>query len=118
VGKGTVPVVVVEDVRGPLVVVGMTIGAVSGLLVPALAVVLERPGHVSGDEEVELAVVVEVEEAGARAPAAGPHTGARGDVAKRAVAVVAVQRVAAVIGHVEGGKAVVVVVPDRDPHAV
>src|SRR5207247_2877032 len=98
VGEGTVRVVVVQDVRGPLVVVGMAIGAVAGLLVPALPVVLERPVHISGDEEVELAVVVEVEEAGARAPAAGPHSGARGDVAKGAVAVVAVQGVAAVIG--------------------
>src|SRR5207247_9403191 len=98
VGEGTVRVVVVQDVRGPLVVVGMAIGAVAGLLVPALPVVLERPVHVSGDEEVELAVVVEVAEAGPRAPSPGPHPGPRGDVAQLALAVPSLQRVPPLLG--------------------
>ena len=96
----------------------MTVGAVTGLLLPAIPVGPEAPIHVASDEEVEPAVVVVVEEPGARAPSAGRHTGAFRDVGERAVAIVAIERVSAVVGDVEVCEAVVVVVADRDAHAV
>ena len=112
------PLLRIEDVGHALEVVGVAVGAVARLLLAAVAVVLEAPLHVARDEQIELAVVVVVEEPGARAPAAGRHAGPRGDVGERAVAVVAVERVAAVARDVEVGEAVVVVVADRHAHAV
>ena len=102
-----------------VVVVGMAIGAIAWLLLAAVAVGLKAPLHVARDEQIELAVVVVVEEPRARAPPASRDTPARlGHVGERAVAVVVIQRVAAVIRHVEIFEAVVVVVAHRDAHAV
>ena len=118
VGERAVAVVAIEDVGDPVEVVGMTVGAVAGLLLPAIAVVLERPVEIAGDEQIEPAVVVVIEEAGARAPSAGGDAGLPGDVGERAVPVVAIERVAAVARDVEIREAVVVVVSHRDAHAV
>src|SRR6185295_4995664 len=92
--------------------------AVTGLLLAAIPVRLERPLHVPGDEQVEPSVVVVVEEARARAPAGAADAGAGGDVTEGAVAVVAVEGVATVTGDVEVLEAVVVVVARGHAHAV
>ena len=69
-----------------------------------------------GDEDVEPAVVVVVEEGGARLERVARHRDARpgGDVGEAPVAVVVVEHVVAVVGHQDVHVAVVVVVPDRD----
>ncbi len=65
-----------------------------------------------------MAVVVEVEKAGGAAPAAGFHSGLGGYIGKRAIPVVVVEGVLSVVRDVEVGKAVVVVIANRDAHAV
>ena len=118
VAEGAVSVVVIEDVRDARIVVGMAIRTVAGLLLSAIPIGLEGPVHVARDEQVELSVVVGIEETGARTPAAAAHARARGHVGESAISVVAVQRVAAESGEVQILEAVVVVVADRDAHAV
>ena len=118
VGEGAVAVIVIQNVGDAVIVVGMTVGTVAGLLLPAVAVGLETPIQVARNEDVELAVVVVIEEPGTRAPAAGCNTGCLGDIGKRAVSVVMVERVAAVSGHVDIFKAIVVVITDSHTHRV
>ena len=96
----------------------MAVGPVSRLLFAAVAIALERPLDVTRHEQIEIAVVVGIEETGAGAPASGGDAGAGGDVAERPVAIVAIQRIAAEVGHVEIGEAVVVVVGCGGAHAV
>src|SRR4029453_18619222 len=74
--------------------------------------------EIAGHEQVEPAVVVVVEKAGAGAPSAGGDAGTGGDVGERPVAHVAVQGVAAVVGHVDVGEAVVIVIAGGRAHAV
>ncbi len=82
----------------------------------------ERPDHVVGDEEVEVAVGVGVEEGGAGAPPRVAGARFLGDVGKEHPAglgaVVAQQGVATDVGDVEVGIAVAVDVADGNPHAV
>src|SRR5205085_2816030 len=118
VGERPVPGVVEQQVGHALIVVRMAVGAVTGLLLAAAAVGGERPGHVARDEQVEQAVVVVVEEAGAGAPAAAANARPLRHVRKGAVAVVAIQRVAAIARQVQVGVTVVVVVGGGDAHAV
>ena len=62
--------------------------------------------------------MIRVDERGAGRPAGRAHAGSCRDVGKRAVAVVAVEDVPAKRGDVHVLVAVVVVVANRDPHAV
>src|SRR5207245_4640306 len=75
VGEGAVAVIVIQNVGDAVIVVGMTVGTVAGLLLPAVAVGFETPIQVARDEDVELAVVVVIEEPGTRAPAARSNRG-------------------------------------------
>src|SRR4029453_15378166 len=61
----------------------MTVGAIAGLLLAAIAVLLKAPVEIAGHEQVEPAVVVVVEEAGAGAPSAGGAAGTRGGPKRR-----------------------------------
>ncbi len=81
-------------------------------------VVVEVPDQITADEEVQIAVAIVVEEAGAGGPAAAGDAGLFSDVGEGAVAVVAEQRVAAEIGDVEVWIAVVVIVAGGHAHAV
>src|SRR5882762_3417993 len=118
VGEGAVAIVAVENVGNTVIVVGMTIGAVTRSALAAVAVGAKSPIDVTGHEQVELAVIVVVEESGARAPPAGGDSGRFRDVGERAISVVVVQRVAAVVGHVDIFEAVVVIVAHGDAHSV
>src|SRR5205085_10282674 len=114
------PVAVVGELRvwyAPIVV-RMAVGAMAWPLLAAAPVGGERPVDVARDEQVEGAVVVVVEEAGAGTPAAAADPGALRHVGEGAVAVVAIQRVAAVAGDVEVGVPVVVVIGRRHAHPV
>ena len=91
----------------------------AGELKPLDLVDLGRPGDVVADEEVEIAVVVDVEERRAGQPAVGPlGVGRVGDVVEVPLAVVAEEIAAADRRHVEIGVAVVVVVADGHALAV
>ncbi len=68
--------------------------------------------EVVGDEQVVIAVSVGIEKSRTDAVFRVSYTGRLGDVAERAVAVVAIEDVGAVVGHVHVGKAVGVDVAD------
>ena len=73
---------------------------------------------IAGDDEVQPAVAVDIDEAGARRPAVACHAGLFGDIGKRSVAVIPVQNIVAEVGDVEVRPAIVVVVAGRHPHSV
>ena len=90
----------------------------AGLVLAELGQVLQVDLHVAADEEVEVAVAIVVGEAAARPTSRRPRTpAARGDVGERAVAVVAIELVAAEGGDVEVLPAVAVDVGGADAHA-
>ena len=76
--------------------------------------------HVIADEQVELAVVVVINERGARAPAIGrtAYSRFRGHFVKLAVAVIMEKMIAAHRRDEHVGQSVIVVIPDRHAHAV
>lgn len=80
--------------------------------------VVEVPLHIAEDDEVEEAVVIEVDPGGGGGPAAAGGSGLGGDVGEGSVAVVVVEVVAAEAGDVEVFVAVVVVVTDGYSHVV
>ncbi len=88
------------------------------LRVAAEAVVRLRRVQVVGDEQIQIAVAVHVEERAAGAPARESHARLARDVGEHAVAVVAIQRVGAVARDVEIDAAVVVHVAGARAHAV
>ena len=100
------------SIRAGAAVVAGTDGVVAGLVAG------EGEVEIVGDEEIEIAVAIVVDERGARAPPGVADAGGLGDVGERAVAVVAVQRLRAERGHEEIEVAVVVVVADRRAHAI
>src|SRR5271170_4653863 len=80
--------------------------------------VLRVPEHVARDEQVEVAVVIVINEAGGTAPAARLHACFGSYVGESAVAIIVVERIFSVVGYVEVGEAVIVVIADRHTHAV
>ena len=68
------------------------------------------------DHQIDKAVAVVVAECGARGPAPVGNAGLCGHVGKRAIAIIAIENVAAQTGDVEIGPAVVVVIADRSAH--
>src|SRR5207302_489908 len=118
IGERAVAIVVIEDVRHAVVIVGMTVGAETGSLLSAIAIRLKGPVHISSNQQIEFAVIVVIEESSACAPSSRAHTRPLGDIGKRPIAIVVVERVAPIAGYVNVFEAVVVIVAYRDPHAV
>src|SRR5579863_9929612 len=87
-------------------------------LVAADFAVLGVPEHVAGDEEVEMAVVIVIEEARRTAPASGFDARFGGYVGEGAVAIIVVEDIFSVVRDVEVGEAIVIVISDSDAHAV
>ena len=116
-GEVAIAVVVEDEGRDGLEGVGVAVGAVAFAML-ATEDVVEVPLHVAEDDEVEEAIVIEVDPGGGGGPAAASGAGLRGDVGEGAVAVVVVEMVAAVAGDVEVFVAVVVVISDRYSHVV
>ena len=118
VGEGTVPIVVVEDVE---FFRGGHEGAEVRLSLKGVRRGVEDVGGPAagvGEEEIELAVVVVVEEDGGLEVADPGEPGGRGDVLERAVAAVVEQHVAAPrAGHEQRLPAGVVVVGEGGPDA-
>src|ERR1700749_1053099 len=73
---------------------------------------------VTKHNEIQQSIVVEVDPRRARRPSASGNTRLVGDVLKSAVAVVVVELVAAVRGHVQIFEPVVIIVTDGDSHSV
>src|SRR6266567_243676 len=96
----------------------MTVCAPARFVLTAETIAVKIPFEIARHKKVQLAVVVVIEETGAGAPAGGSDTSARGDIGKRSVAVVVVERVAAVAGDVYVLKAVVIEIADGDTHSV
>ena len=73
--------------------------------------------NVAGNEEIELSVSVVIAEGSAGGPGADLNARGFSYVSERAIVVVAIEAVLAVVGDVEVGPAVVVVVADRAAEA-
>ena len=78
----------------------------------------EIPLQITGNEEVQVAIVIIVEKAGTYVPAISLDAGLPRDVRKSAIAVVSVKNAISIIGHQQVSIAVVVVVPCGHAHAV
>src|SRR6266480_332623 len=89
----SVRIIVIEDVRDALKIVGVTIGPQAGFLSSTIAVVPEAPIHITCHEEVEVAVIVVIEKPGARTPSASDNSGAFRYVSERAVGVLIIEPV-------------------------
>ncbi len=110
--------VIVKHERGDgLKNVGMAVGA-KAFLVLAAPDVIEVPLHIAQDHQVEQAVVIKVYPRRAGGPAAASDSGCFGDVGERAVAIIAIELVAAERGHVDVLEAVIVVIADGNSHPV
>ena len=70
------------------------------------------------DKQVEPAVIVVVEPHRARAPTRRRNAGLLRHIRECAVAVIAVQNIASTLRHIKVRKAIAVVVPHRDAHAI
>ena len=105
----------VEEARYGTELVWATVGRKA---YAAKDVVRDVPVEVAGDEQVELAVIIVIEEACGSRPPAAPNARARRHVSERAVAVVVIQRVVAVAGDVNIRESVVVIIPGGYAHAV
>src|SRR6266550_667699 len=87
----------------------------------AFAIVVVEPIDFSGqlgNDDVEMAVVIEVEETGRDGPAAACDSCFGGNVGESSVAIIVIKDVLPVARNEEIGVAVIVVVADRDAHAV
>ena len=78
----------------------------------------EVPLHVTGDKQIQPAVIVVVEKTGRHRPSRVGNTGFGSNVAEGAIAAVAIQHVSPVTGDVEVSEAVVIVVRSGYAHAV
>ena len=122
IGERAVPVVAVERVRDRLVPLGIAVFAL--LARHANGIVIHIPFHVVGNEQIRQAVVVVIHPYCRDRPhlLALPHTAANagfgGNVGESSVAIIVIKDVLPVARNEEIGVAVIVVVADRDAHAV
>ena len=70
--------------------VGMAVAAMPRLVPAAVSVAAEIPFQVSGDDQVEMAVAIVIDEAGGHGPAAARNARGLRDIGERSVAVVPV----------------------------
>ncbi len=80
--------------------------------------VSSRGVDVVGDEQVEVAVAIDVDERAARAPERRTGAAGVGDLGKPTASGIAIQRIRPDVGDVEIGEAVIVEVPRAGAHAV
>src|SRR5439155_19264273 len=103
----------------PLVIVRMAVGAVARPALSAPGIILRTPFDVVADHEVQVAVLVIVEPAGAGGPSVFVgHTRLGRDVPESSVAVIVIENGAAVACDVKVRKAVVVKIAHRHALAV
>src|SRR5262249_17760766 len=110
-GEGAVAIVVVDERGDWLEEIRMAVGTVA-FFVLAAPDVIEVPFDVAEDDEIEVAIGVEIDPSGAGRPAGAGNASFLRDVGERAVAIVVIELVATVGGDVKILEAVVVVVAD------
>ena len=115
--EGAVTVVVIEHVRCREQALGSAMHPDAPVLAIGRRRVLVVEGNVVDNVEVQPAVAVIVREGGAGAPPGVSNPRGLRDVGERAIAVVAIQCVAAVIADVKVRPAIVVVVAGSNTHA-
>ncbi len=108
IGEGALAVVAIEHARQALVVQRVAIHPDAALRIAAEPIVGPGRVEVVGDEEIQVAVAIGVQERAAGAPAWQPDAGGARDVGEDAVAGVPVERVGAVVGDVQVHATVVV----------
>lgn len=98
----------------------MSPGAVSSKSLFAFAApqIEKIPLHVSEHDQVQQAVIVQINPGGARRPPAASHSRLCGNVGECAVTVVVVQFVASIAGHVQVFIAIIVVIANGDPKSI
>src|SRR2546425_3776872 len=97
-----------EDARNAVIHLAETIVAATHVLVVK---------HETRDKKIELAVVVVIEPDGARRPSRRCDAGFVRDVGKRAVAVIVIENVSSITGHVQINPAITIVITRRRAHA-
>jgi hypothetical protein len=114
IGKRAIPIVAKEAVRCPVEQRRKTVHPISLFPESTVRVIVQPIVEVVDDVEVQIAVSIEIEEAGAGAPFRGPtgNAGRGRHIRERAVSVVAVQDVGTESRHIEVEITVVVIVSD------
>src|ERR1700681_3396771 len=112
-----VAVIMIDERRDRLEIVGMAVGAVAFFVLSAPDVI-EVPLDIPENDEVEEAIVIQVHPGNAGGPAAACDAGLLGHVGKGAVPIVVIELVSAVGGHIQILEAVVVVVTHGDSHTI
>src|SRR5713226_10661073 len=101
-----------DKMRNRVELVGMAVGAISGLMQSTIDVGGKVPLHVAGHDQVEAAIAIVVHEAGAGAPSAPAHPSPGGDVSKSAVTVVVVKNIPTQVGNQQVDVPIIVVLTD------
>ena len=94
-----IAVVVIDERRDGFELIGMAVGAKASLAFSAPDIV-KVPLQVAQHHQIQKAVVVQIHPRGAGGPAAAGDTSSLRHVGKRAVAVVVVERITPIRGHV------------------
>src|SRR5580658_7343401 len=111
--EGAIAAIAIEDASGG----GESAWRAVGLpFVAADFAVLRVPEHVTRDEKIEVAVIIVIEEAGRAAPASSCYSGLCGYVRESSVPVIVIERIFPVVGDVEIGIAVVIVIAHGHAH--
>ena len=113
--KRAISAIVIQDIANRCKFAGWAIG---GLFGAARLALLDAPIEIASNKQIEFAVVIVIEKPRGDGPTARSNTCLHGDIGKRAVAIVVVQDIFAVVGHVNVWEAVIVVVSDRNAHSV
>src|SRR5262249_34594680 len=118
VRKGSVAVVLIQNIGHAFVVIRMTIRPIARSVFSADAVGLEAPIEIASHEKIKLAIVIVVKKSCACAPTARANSRLLSHISEGAIAIVVIQDIAAISGDINILKAVVVIISNRNSHAV
>src|SRR3954467_10702260 len=96
----------------------MAIRSPPGRPLPAVSPFAKRPLHVPANEQVQFAIIVIVEKAGARTPPGASNSTPFSDIAETSIPVVVIQRIATDAGDQHVFPSVVIIVGNGDSHSV
>src|ERR1700733_8053281 len=96
-GELAVAIVVIEENRSGLEDVGVAIGTITGFVLATIDVI-KVPLHITGNHQVEAAVIVVVHPGGAGRPAGTGYPRAIGHVSKGAIPIVVIEGAAPITG--------------------
>jgi hypothetical protein len=88
IGERAVAVIAIQNVGDAGVIIGMTVSPAARFTLAAEAVIGETPLQVARDKNIEPAIIVEIEEAGAGTPPVGSDARSRRYVGKGAITVI------------------------------